>query len=42
MKVRKVGRCRQEQNNEFASVDDCDQGVMDILVAPDDRKYPPK
>ena len=38
----KVGRCRLVQISEHFSIDECDQAVMDFLVATEVGKFLPK
>jgi len=38
----KAGRCRHVQVSELFSRDECDQAVMDFLVATEVGKFPPK
>jgi hypothetical protein len=38
----KAGGCRHMQISELFSTEECDQVVMDILVATEVRKFPPK
>ena len=36
----KAGRCRHVQISELFSIEECDQAVMDFLVATDVGKFP--
>ena len=38
----KAGRCRYVQISELFSVEECNQAVMDFLVATEVGKFPPK
>jgi len=38
----KPGRCRHVQITDLFSVEECDQAVMDFLVATEVRKFPPR
>jgi len=38
----KAGRCRHMQVSELVSMAECDQVVVDFLVATEVRKFPPK
>jgi len=38
----KVGRCQHVQISELFTIEDCDQAVMDFLVATEVGKFPPK
>ena len=38
----KAGRCRHGQISELLTIHDCDQAVMDFLVATEVGKFPPR
>jgi hypothetical protein len=38
----KAGRCRHVQISELLSMEECDEVVMDILVATEVGKFPPR
>ena len=38
----KAGRCQHVQISELFSIEECNEAVMDFLVATEVRKFPPK